>query len=39
MRYRGSAYTWSIKGVNFDAAFRDLVRGVALVASGHGAPE
>jgi len=39
MRYRGSDYAWSIKGVNFDAAFRDLVRGVALVASGHGAPE
>jgi uncharacterized protein len=39
MRYRGSDYAWSIKGVNFDAAFRDLVRGVVLVASGHGAPE
>src|SRR5579859_3150407 len=39
MRYRGGDYAWSIKGVNFDAAFRDLVRGVALVASGHGAPE
>jgi hypothetical protein len=38
MRYRGSDYAWSIKGVNFDAAFRDLVRGVVLVASGHGAP-
>lgn len=39
MRYRGREYAWSIKGVNFDAAFRDLVRGVVLVASGHGAPE
>lgn len=39
MRYRGSEYAWSIKGVNFDAAFRDIVRGVVLVASGHGAPE
>jgi len=39
MRYRGREYAWSIKGVNFDAAFRDLVSGVVLVGSGHGAPE
>lgn len=39
MRYRDGKYAWSIKGVNFDAAFRDIVRGVVLVASGHGAPE
>ena len=39
MRYRSGDYAWTIRGVNFDAAFRDLVNGVALVASGHGAPE
>ncbi|HKX19977.1 MAG TPA: DUF2066 domain-containing protein [bacterium] len=39
MRYRGNDYAWTIRGVNFDAAFRDLVNGVVLVASGHGAPE
>lgn len=39
MRYHDSDYAWSIRGVNFDAAFRDLVRGVVLLASGHGAPE
>lgn len=39
MRYRGSDYAWAVRGVNFDAAFRDLVNGVVLVASGHGAPE
>jgi len=25
-------------GVNYDAAFRDIVRGVVLLAAGHGAP-
>lgn len=39
MRYRGGAYAWRIRGVNFDAAFRNLVGGVALIASGRGAPE
>ena len=38
-RWRGVEYTWGVKGVNFDEAFRDLVRGVLRVASGHGAPE
>jgi hypothetical protein len=39
MRWRGVDYAWGIKGVNYDEAFRDLVRGVLRVASGHGAPE
>jgi uncharacterized protein len=39
MRWRGAGYTWGIRGVNFDEAFRDVIRGVARVASGHGAPE
>ena len=39
MRWRGLEYTWGIKGVNYDEAFRDIVRGVVRVASGHGAPD
>lgn len=31
-------HTWSIKGVNFDAAFRDAVSGAAQVLSGNGEP-
>jgi hypothetical protein len=38
LRWRGVDYTWGIKGVNYDQAFRDIVRGVLRVASGHGAP-
>jgi len=37
-RWRGIEYAWGIKGVNYDEAFRDIVRGVLRVASGHGAP-
>jgi len=39
MRWRGMDYAWGIGGVNFDEAFRSLMRGVARVASGHGAPD
>jgi hypothetical protein len=39
MRWRGTEYTWGIRGVNYDQAFRDLVRGIVRVASGHGAPD
>ncbi len=39
MRWRGVDYAWGISGVNFDEAFRALMRGVARVASGHGAPD
>src|SRR5712692_7106132 len=39
MRWRDIDYAWQISGVNFDEAFRDLVRGVARVASGHGSPD
>jgi hypothetical protein len=40
-RYRrqGVDHQWSISGVNYDAAFRDLVRGVVLLASGRGSPD
>jgi uncharacterized protein len=39
MRWRGADYDWGISGVNYDEAFRSLMRGVARVASGHGAPD
>lgn len=39
MRYGGVDYAWGVRGVNFDEAFRDIVRGVVRVASGHGAPD
>jgi hypothetical protein len=38
-RWHGVDYAWGVKGVNYDQAFRDIVRGVLRVASGHGAPE
>jgi hypothetical protein len=37
LRWRCVDYAWGIKGVNYDEAFRDIVRGVLRVASGHGA--
>ena len=39
MRWHGVDYAWGISGVNFDEAFRDVIRGVVRVASGHGAPD
>jgi hypothetical protein len=39
MRWRGTDYAWDISGVNYDEAFRSLMRGVARIASGHGAPD
>ena len=38
-RWQGTDHAWSIKGVNYDAAFRDIVRGVVLLASRRGAPD
>jgi hypothetical protein len=38
MRWHDVDYAWQISGVNFDEAFRDIVRGVVRVASGHGGP-
>jgi uncharacterized protein len=37
-RWQGADHAWAISGVNYDAAFRDIVRGVVLLASGRGAP-
>jgi hypothetical protein len=39
MRWRGVDHAWGISGVNYDAAFRDIVRGVVLLASGRGSPD
>ena len=36
--WRGKGYAWGINGVNFDAAFRDGVRGAEQVLSAHGPP-
>ena len=36
--WRGGARDWGISGVNYDAAFRDIVAGVVRLASGRGAP-
>jgi hypothetical protein len=37
-RWHGASHSWGISGVNYDAAFRNIVRGVVLVASGNGSP-
>ncbi len=34
----GHAHRWEVKGVNFDEAFYDAVRGAAQILSGNGAP-
>ena len=39
MRWQGADYSWGISGVNYDAAFRNIVRGVVLAASGAGSPD
>jgi hypothetical protein len=35
----GNSYGWWVRGVNFDAAFRNALFGAAQVLSGHGAPK
>jgi hypothetical protein len=39
MRWQDADYGWGISGVNYDAAFRNIVRGVVLAASGAGSPD
>ncbi|MBV9568910.1 MAG: DUF2066 domain-containing protein [Hyphomicrobiales bacterium] len=39
MRRNGREYAWGISGVNYDEAFRDIIRGVLRVASGHDSPD
>jgi len=38
-RWQGADHRWGISGVNYDAAFRDIVRGIVLLASGRGTPD
>jgi hypothetical protein len=38
LSWHGTDYAWTISGVNFDQAFRDLVGGVTRVVSGHDGP-
>lgn len=37
-RWHGADHAWGVKGVSYDDAFKNLVQGVVLLASGHGAP-
>lgn len=39
LRWHGAQHDWRIEGVNYDAAFRDVVRGVVVLASGRGEPD
>jgi hypothetical protein len=39
LRWHGADHAWGISGVNYDAAFRDILRGVVLLASGRGSPD
>jgi hypothetical protein len=37
-RWHGAEHAWGIRGGNYDAAFRNIVGGVVLLASGRGTP-
>jgi hypothetical protein len=39
MRWQDADYGWGISGVNYDAAFRNIVRGVVLAAARAGSPD
>ena len=39
MRWHGADYSWGISGVNYDAAFRNIIRGLMFAASGVGLPD
>ena len=38
-RWQDKDHRWGISGVNYDAAFRDIARGVVLLASENGSPD
>lgn len=38
LRWHDVDYAWEISGVNFDSAFRDAIRGVVRIVSGHDGP-
>ena len=37
--WNGAPHAWGVQGVNYDAAFRDIVSGAVLLATGHGSPD
>ena len=37
-KWRDAEYNWEISGVNFDSAFRNAIRGVLRIVSGHDGP-
>lgn len=39
LRWRDADHAWGIGGVNYDAAFRDILRGVVLLAARRGSPD
>ena len=39
LRWHDTDHKWGISGVNYDAAFRDILRGVVLLAAGRGSPD
>jgi hypothetical protein len=39
LRWHGTDHKWGISGVNYDAAFRDILRGVVLLAAARGSPD
>ena len=39
IRFHGKPYAWQIRGVSFDDAFRNAIRGTAQVLSGNGNPD
>jgi hypothetical protein len=38
LTWRNHRHAWQVRGVNFDEAFRHLIRGCLQIVSGHGAP-
>ena len=39
LRWNNVDHEWGVSGVNYDAAFRDILGGVELIASGNGSPD
>ena len=39
LRWANRDHEWGVRGVNYDAAFRDILGGVELIASGNGSPD
>ena len=39
MPWKGQLFRWHVKGVSYDEAFRNALRGAAQILSGHGTPE